>query len=170
MPLRGRDLVDDGPYRDDPEDGSPEALSQQDTVGDDALSFLGIDHTGMADEEASGEDLSAYQQKHSFIRFVPPRLRKAWKATVQWSQGPQPPRPWKITPILEEYQTAHLRLLDKLMPAKSQKIWLLLAFYFLWLLVFSLVLWKSAFSSEIKGYGKPQNIGCQARFWYVTRK
>ncbi|KAF2427509.1 hypothetical protein EJ08DRAFT_592840 [Tothia fuscella] len=124
---------------------------------------MGVDHADV--EEASDEDLTTYQQKHSFIRYVPPRFRKAWKATVKWSKGPQPPRPWKITPYFEEYQTAHLRVLDALLPQRKQKIWLLIAFYFCWLLVFSLVLWKSAFASDVKGFGKPRNIGCQARFW-----
>lgn len=164
MPLRGREAAGDAPYRDDPED-TPEALSEQDTIQDDTLSFMGVDHAD--DEEASGEELTTYQQKHSFIRYVPPRFRKAWKATVKWSLGPQPPRPWRITPYFEEVQTAHLRLLDNLFPKKAHKIWLLIAFYFCWLLVFSLVLWKSAFASDVPGYGKPRNIGCQARFWYV---
>jgi hypothetical protein len=167
MPLRGRDVPDDGLYRDDPADGSPEALSQQDTVGDDALSFLGIDHTGIHSDDADDDELTTYQQKHSLLRYLPPRIRRAWKATVKWSKGPQPPRPWKITPYFEDFQTAHLRMLEHFFPKRVYKMWLLIGFYFLWLLVFSLVLWKSAFASDVKGFGKPSNIGCQARFWYV---
>jgi hypothetical protein len=165
---RGRDAALDEPYRDDPSQ-SPEALSEQDTVGDgqnEALSFLGIDDDGVDDEE-SGDGLTTYQQKHSFLRHLPPRFRKGWVATIKWLRGPQPPRIWHITPLFEDVQTYHLKVLERYAPKKVQKFWLLVGFYFLWLLVFSLMLWKSAFAGDVKGYGKPAVLGCGTRLWCV---
>lgn len=165
---RGRDAtLDNEPYRDEP-GASPEALSEQDTVDgqNEALSFMGLDDDGTAtDEESASGGLTTYQQKHSFLRHVPPRLRKSGVATVKWLRGPQPPRIWRITPVFEEVQTFHLRLLDKYFPKKSQKIWLLIGFYMLWLLVFSLMLWKSAFAGDIRGYGKPAVLSCETKLW-----
>lgn len=147
-------------YRDD----VTNPLSQDDeTVGrDDALSFLAID-----EEDAGPEDgeLLSLQQKHFLHRYIPPRVRRAWRASVKWCNGPDPPRPWKIHPFFESVQTAPIRLLDALCPKPVYKFWLLMAFYATWLLVFSLLLWKSAFTADVPGFGSPVNVGCGARFW-----
>ena len=66
-------------------------------------------------------------------------------------------------------QTAPIRLLDTLCPKPIHKFWLLIAFYIAWLLVFSLMLWKSAFAADVPGFGAPVNIGCGARFWSAPR-
>ena len=164
---RGRDAALHEPYRDDPAT-SPEALSEQDTVGDaqnEALSFLGIDDDGIDDEESGSDGLTTYQQKHSFLRHLPPGVRKGWVSTLKWLRGPQPPRIWHITPLFEEYQTYHLKVLEHFAPKKKQKFWLLFWFYILWLLVFSIMLWRSAFAGDVQGLGKPIVLGCTTRFW-----
>ena len=84
---------------------------------------------------------------------------------MKWLAGPQPPRIWKIRPYFEEVQTYHLQLLDYYVPKKAQKFWLLVGFYFVWLFVFSLVLWKSAFAGDIAGYGKPAVLNCETTLW-----
>lgn len=169
MPPRQRDDLDDEPYRDDPVAArSPEALSEQDTVGqDDALSFLGMGDDPAGDEETDGSDLTTYQQKHSFLRHLSPRFRKSWMTTMKWLAGPQPPRIWKIRPYFEEVQTYHLQMLEYYFPKKAHKVWLLIGFYFVWLFVFSLVLWKSAFAGDIAGYGKPAVLNCETTLWLV---
>ena len=130
----------------------------------DALSFLAIDGETGHDVD---RDPTLYQQDHPLYRYIPPRVQKALRATVNWTKGPDPPRPWRITPIFEEVQTAPLRLRDQLFPKPVHKLWLLIAFLGCWLLVFSIVLWKSSFAADVPGYGPPANIGCQSRFWYV---
>lgn len=149
----------DGQYHDD----EPSPQNEEETGGqNDALSFLAIDgEAGAIDEE----DLSPIQRKHFLHRYIPPKIRRAWQATVRWCEGPDPPRPWKIEPFFEPVQTAPIRLLDTLCPKPIYKFWLLIAFYIAWLLVFSLVLWKSAFAADVPGYGAPVSIGCGARFW-----
>lgn len=151
------------PSNDQYHDNATSPLSEQETVGrDDALSFLAIDGEGPGAEE---EGLSPFQQKHILQRYIPPKAQRAWRATVKWCKGPDPPRPWKIEPFFEPIQTAPIRLLDTLCPKPIYKFWLLIAFYITWLLVFGLVLWKSAFAADVPGYGAPVNIGCGARFW-----
>lgn len=96
---------------------------------------------------------------------IPASIRRASKAVVTWVKGPQPPRPYKIHPYFPRIQEAPLRLLDRYAPKRMQRFWLLMLFYFSWLLCFSLILWKSSFASDVKGYGSPVRIGCTATFW-----
>ena len=164
---RGRDNAVAEPYRDDPSQ-SPEALSEQDTVGDgqnEALSFLGIDDDAVDDEETGSEGLTTYQQKHSFLRHLHPSVRKGWVATIKWLRGPQPPRIWHIEPFFPEFQTYHLKLLERYAPKKKHKFWLLVGFYLLWLFFFSIMLWRSAFAGDIRGYGKPAVLNCATKLW-----
>ncbi|KAE9968607.1 hypothetical protein EG328_007349 [Venturia inaequalis] len=172
MPPRQRDDFIDEPYRDDPVAArSPDALSEQDTVGqDDALSFLGMGNDPAGDEETDASDLTTYQQKHSLLRHLPPKLRKSCMTTLKWLAGPQPPRIWKIKPYFEDVQTYHLQMLEHYFPKKAHKVWLLIAFYFVWLFVFSMVLWKSAFAGDIAGYGKPAVLNCKTTLWRKGNK
>lgn len=96
---------------------------------------------------------------------VPPPAKRAWAATVKWVKGPQPPRPYKIEPYFAHIQQAPIRLLDHYAPKRMQRFWLLMAWYALWLLCFSLVLHKSAIAADVPGYGKPIRLGCTARYW-----
>jgi hypothetical protein len=102
------------------------------------------------------------------LDLLPPRLRRAWSAIARWVRGPQPPRPWKITPYCERWQTLPGRTLDQFFPKQRHKAALLAGFYAAWLLTFSLLLKKSAFATEVEGYGAPVNVGCLARFWSVV--
>ena len=151
---------DTGRYHDDITSPFSEG---DETVGrEDALSVLAIDGE---DTGAEDEELSPLQRKHILHRYIPPRVKRAWRASVKWCNGPDPPRPWKIQPVFEHVQTAPIRLLDALCPKAVYKFWLLMAFYATWLLVFGLVLWRSAFAADVPGFGAPVNIGCGARFW-----
>ncbi|KAF2673921.1 LCCL domain-containing protein [Microthyrium microscopicum] len=119
-----------------------------------------------------GEDLESTDaafappwQIKSQVRRFPARVQRGWKVAMHWARGPQPARPWRITPIFEDVQTLPIKLLDRYCPNKRHKVFLLIAWYGLWLLTFSLVLKRSAFASEIPGFGPPNMISCAARFW-----
>jgi hypothetical protein len=126
----------------------------------DALSALGVE-----EDPDSPPSPPTWPSNYNFERYVSPVLLRAWRATKEWVKGPQPPRPWRIVPIAEKIQTWPIRMRDRYLPKKIHKIGALLLFYFLWLLTFSLVLNKSAFTTEVPGYGTPVQIGCLARFW-----
>ncbi|EME43545.1 hypothetical protein DOTSEDRAFT_89368 [Dothistroma septosporum NZE10] len=103
--------------------------------------------------------------RHQVEERVPLRLKNAWRATTTWVKGPQPPRIYKITPILPKIQHAPIELLDRCAPKRIHRFWLLMALYASWLLVFSLMLWRSAFAAEVPGYGTPVRLSCAARYW-----
>lgn len=93
------------------------------------------------------------------------RIRRARAVALDWIKGPKPPRIWKITPIFPGIQEAPLRLLDRYAPETWQRFLLLIALYFFYILAFVLVLRKSAFASDVPGYGSPARISCGASFW-----
>ncbi|KAL9063279.1 MAG: hypothetical protein Q9157_008322 [Trypethelium eluteriae] len=130
-------------------------------------------------EEADDGTFSIHSEEHdntlpariksNWNRFVEKRipvpLRRASKATVKWVKGPQPPYIYTIEPIFPAIQTTPIHLVDRFLPKRRHKAAALLFFYFSWLLIFSLVLRKSAFATEIEGFGVPVTISCAARYW-----
>lgn len=96
---------------------------------------------------------------------IPEGLKNAWAATVMWVKGPQPPRIYKITPFFPKVQHVPIALLDRYAPKRVQRFWLLISLYFCWLLIFSLMLWRSAFAAQVPGYGTPVRLSCAAKYW-----
>ncbi|KAI8933072.1 hypothetical protein NX059_009717 [Plenodomus lindquistii] len=143
------------------EDGAPPQRYRDD---DDASIHSTESAIVVANSEASGEE--AYASEHTFAStYIPPRIRHAWRKTVVWVKGPQPPRPWKIQPFFPRVQEAPILLLEKYFPKKKHKITLLVVFYLCWILTFGLVLHRSAFAANIPGYGSPVRVRCTDRFW-----
>lgn len=103
--------------------------------------------------------------RERFEARIPPRMRSAWMATQEWTEGPKPPRIYTISPHLSKVQYAPVMLLERYAPKGVQKFWLLVLLYALWLLWFSLVLWKSSFSTYIPEFGTPYRLSCSSRYW-----
>lgn len=98
-------------------------------------------------------------------RRAPETVRRFSKIVYDWFDGPVEARVWKINPFFPRLQTAPLKLVQYIAPKKAHKFLLVLAFYFVWLLIFITVLDKSAFTNVIPGYGVPVRISCAASFW-----
>ncbi|KAK6435926.1 hypothetical protein LTR95_007882 [Oleoguttula sp. CCFEE 5521] len=96
---------------------------------------------------------------------IPPSIRRGWKATAIWAEGPKPPRIFSITPFLPKIQHAPIALLDRYAPRKIHRFGLLLLFYFAWLMTFSLILYRSSLSADIPAYGTPVRLTCTSRYW-----
>ena len=92
-------------------------------------------------------------------------IQHGFRAVIRWTKGPQPPEIQKIDPMFRHVQTWPIRTLNRFLPKRRQKLALLLAFYFCWLLTFVAILHHSAFASELAGYGKPSQISCLASYW-----
>jgi LCCL domain len=107
------------------------------------------------------QDLGEYRN----WRWVPPSIRRMVKTVKTWAKGPQPPQIQVIKPLFPAIQEAPIRLLDIYLPKWEQRLGLLLAFYFCWMLTFGLVFRQGTFASEVEGYGKPADIGCGNTFW-----
>jgi hypothetical protein len=100
-------------------------------------------------------------------KWVPLPLRKAGRVTAAWIKGPIPPRQLRIKPFFPHIQEAPLRWMDTYLPKHRHRVCLLIAFYAIWLLTWSLMLKHNSTAGYIEGYGKPSNIWCGASFWFV---
>lgn len=148
------------PYRDDDEDEAESPLL--DHRGNDHLSMLGVE-----EGPDNPPPPPSWMPQYDLRSRIPPGVIRSWEATKKWTKGPQPPRPWSITPIAEKYQTLPIQLRDRYLPKKKHKIVALILYYFLWLLTFSLMVQKSSTVAYVPGYGAPNSIGCSSRMWYV---
>lgn len=83
----------------------------------------------------------------------------------QWVKGPQPPRPFKMSPFLPWFQNAPIIFLHKHLPERNQRFGLLLIVCFLWVSVFSGVLSASLSRCQVFGYNTPVRLSCNSRFW-----
>lgn len=101
-------------------------------------------------------------------RWLPLRIRKAARMVAAWTKGPDPPQMQKIYPFFPSIQEAPARMIDRYLPEKRHKAGLFAAFYLCWILTFSLVLHRSAYAGNIKGYGQPARVWCGASFWFVN--
>ena len=81
-----------------------------------------------------------------------------------WLKGPQPSRLYVIVPLGGSAQLVPLRTLNTWLPQRRHRIWLLLAFYLVWLVSF-IALFRSGFSSDVD---RTVMMACTSSFWFVT--
>ncbi|KAL2062926.1 hypothetical protein VTL71DRAFT_5998 [Oculimacula yallundae] len=105
------------------------------------------------------------QASYRYMKWVPTSVRRVSKSVVKWAKGPNPPHIHTIETILPIVQEFPIRLLDRYVPKRRHKITLLVAFYFTWILTFSVVMKQSTVATEIEGWGTPGNIGCGNTYW-----
>lgn len=80
-----------------------------------------------------------------------------------WIQGPSQPHKYQITPLLERWQTAPCRAIDRYLPDRKRKIWFLLAALGVWGVVFVAVVHAS-----VVGAAEVVTLACRSRLWYVS--
>ncbi|KAI9367502.1 LCCL domain-containing protein [Aspergillus egyptiacus] len=82
-----------------------------------------------------------------------------------WMRGPSPPRKYRINPWLARWQTAPGRLVERYLPSRKAKIFVLLTALFVWGVVFVSVLHASVAGQQIPGHGSPARLSCWSRLW-----
>jgi hypothetical protein len=105
------------------------------------------------------------QGSYRYMPWVPMPVRRVAKAAAEWAKGPSPPQIHKIQPLFPHIRGAPIRLLETYAPKKSQKITLLVGFYFCWIFLFAMVLHQGTVVTEIEGFGAPSEIGCGNTYW-----
>ncbi|KAJ4393063.1 hypothetical protein N0V93_002270 [Gnomoniopsis smithogilvyi] len=96
---------------------------------------------------------------------IPPTVQKPSRRVRTYLKGPEPPRIWKIRPILPRVQQLPLRLADKVCPRQWQRTVALFIFYVCWVATFAAVLHKSSVADDVNGYGQPIRVSCGGVFW-----
>ncbi|KAK0728559.1 hypothetical protein B0T26DRAFT_176551 [Lasiosphaeria miniovina] len=98
-------------------------------------------------------------------KWVPYPVRRLTIAVYKWAQGPPSPNNFKIQPLLPSVQRAPVRLLDKFLPRKSHRAWLVFFYLSIWIVTFALVMRQGQSATEIDGWGTPSAIGCGNTYW-----
>lgn len=116
---------------------------------------------------ASGNSLTTHD--HVLVQtlkgHIPLPIQKTSTAVWAYLTGPDPPRPWKIRPVLPRLQQLPPRLVDSVCPRQWQRILVLFLFYVCWIATFGAVLHKSAVADDVNGYGQPIQLQCGGVFW-----
>lgn len=102
---------------------------------------------------------------HKYSKWIPYSIRKLGRAAADWAHGPLNPVTFRIEPILPALQSLPIVLLDRYVPKRKHRLFLFSAYLLLWLLTFSLVKQQESSLTELKPWGKPQEIGCGNYFW-----
>lgn len=118
------------------------------------------------DANTTSDGLSRHPLLEKMKGHVPPTVRRKSNTVWRFLKGPEPPRIWKIRPLLPGVQQLPLRLVDKLCPRRWQRILALGVFYVCWVATFAAVLRKSSATEDVNGYGQPLLTGCGSTFWY----
>lgn len=98
-------------------------------------------------------------------KWVPYSVRRTARAVAKWSYGPPNPQPYRITPFFPVIQQYPLYLVDRFLPKRKQRGWLLFFYFSIWLITFTLVKRQGTIATEIAGWGAPVDISCGASYW-----
>lgn len=80
-------------------------------------------------------------------------------------RGPQAPRRHRIRPFFENFQTAPLRLVNRLFPNLKARVIVIFLVLAIWSAMFLLILNQSIAGPDIPGYGKPNRLSCGTKLW-----
>ena len=95
--------------------------------------------------------------KNSAIPLLP--------ALGHWISGPQPPRRFRIEPLLPRLQSLPISILDARFSGRKQKVWLFAVVCLCWSILFTGILTTSIYGCNVSGYSSPTRLSCISRFW-----
>ncbi|KAI6782892.1 LCCL domain-containing protein [Emericellopsis cladophorae] len=119
-------------------------------------------------DAASGISTPRFVQDESSWKrwkWVPYPVRRTCKVIAKWSKGPPDPQPYRIRPLFPRLQEFPLVLVQRFLPTKVRRFWVLFAFFSIWLITYVLVKRQGSVASEIVGWGEPEAIGCGVTYW-----
>ncbi|KAJ4145522.1 hypothetical protein LMH87_004370 [Akanthomyces muscarius] len=117
-------------------------------------------------QQQSGNDASS-QRNHGrkWPKWVPFPIERTGRAIARWTRGPPNAQPYRIRPLLPSVQEFPLRLMDRLLPGRRRRAWLLFLYLAIWIVAFALIKRQETLAGEIAGWGRPKPIGCGAAYF-----
>ncbi|KAI0198453.1 hypothetical protein F4808DRAFT_258678 [Astrocystis sublimbata] len=134
----------------------------------------GVDTPADSDTSDNNTDNSQYPLAPRFVnhqttdkrwKWVPYPAQKVIRTVVRWTRGPATPRIWKINPFFPAIQHAPTKLVARILPNRTHRMWLFFAYFAAWILTFALVFWRSQTAAAIEGWGEPADISCGVTYW-----
>lgn len=107
----------------------------------------------------------AWRTWSNFEARLPAPVARASRKTVGWLKGPEPPKTYQITPVLERFQTLPVRTLARL--PRWARAGIFLAAFVLWAVLFAVILTNFSTPTNFAGYGAPVALSCVTSLWYV---
>lgn len=118
---------------------------------------------GSNDPHTSSRVISTPSPSQVIYRLLPAKFRWILNSIVKWSQGPIPPRPFRIKSLAPKIQSIPKRLADSLTR------YILIHWLIVWSLIcgilFIFILARSETSCQIHSYGSPLRLSCVSRLW-----
>ncbi|KAJ9615856.1 hypothetical protein H2200_001933 [Cladophialophora chaetospira] len=165
---------------------SQESLGGLSAAGEYSMQPLdAVDHvkpesgneSGLTDDGGQDEEEGASLISNHHLHRHPRGSRSSWphvrqssfpssmfKAISRWTQGPVPPRIYRIQSS-EWLQVVCDRLLDKLLPSRWLKLSLLLLLYILWIGMFISALPVAVLSDTASETTTPARMSCTSQLW-----
>lgn len=151
--------------------GSPVRVQAVDSRWDASTSSspdAPLEQVGVVEEDSSRPPTPRFlQDEGSWKRWkwVPYPVRRFATAVATWSKGPPIPRDHKIDPLFPAVQHAPLWLLDRFLPRRRHRIWLVMAYFAVWIVTYALVMRQGFVTAEVEGFGAAGTIGCGSTYW-----
>lgn len=184
-PLMALHDHDDAEERGRPNDDNSHknTISSTTAAHEDASSSVtsALYHTGDGDDSHNGptprflQDQQNQHQNHQhdgdassrrrWPKWVPYPVERTCRAVAGWTRGPPNAQPYRIKPLFPAVQEFPLRVMDRLLPGRRRRKWLLFFYIAVWIVAFVLVKRQETLAGEIAGWGRPQAIGCGAAYF-----
>lgn len=98
-------------------------------------------------------------------RWIPYPVRRVWKKVERWSYGPPTPQPYRIKPLFPAVQEYPLYLVERFLPGRKRRFWVLFFYFAIWLVTFVLLKRDGTLATEVEGWGTPEVITCGTTYW-----
>ncbi|KAJ6781112.1 hypothetical protein PWT90_00693 [Aphanocladium album] len=149
------------------EDGSSSVTSALYHVGEapndgPTPRFLQDQHQEQRNGDASS---STSRGRRKWPQWVPFPVERTCMAVAGWTRGPPNAQPYRIKPLLPAVQEFPLRVVDRLLPGRRRRKWLLFLYLSVWVVAFALIKRQESIAGEIKDWGRPKSIGCGAAYF-----
>ncbi|KAK8141018.1 hypothetical protein G3M48_001027 [Beauveria asiatica] len=148
-----------------PEDGSSNVTSALYHDSSDDTPTPRFIQDQQQQQRDAGDASSQRSHHHKWPKWVPYSVERTGRAIARWTRGPPNAQPYRIRPIFPAVQEFPLRILDRLLPGRRRRRWLLFFYLAIWVVAFALIKRQETLAGNIADWGRPKSIGCGAAYF-----
>ncbi|KAM3454884.1 hypothetical protein MY3296_002666 [Beauveria thailandica] len=148
-----------------PEDGSSSVTSALYHDNSDDTPTPRFIQDQQQQQRDAGDASSQRSHHHKWPKWMPYSVERTGRAIARWTRGPPNAQPYRIRPIFPAVQEFPLRILDRLLPGRRRRRWLLFFYLAIWVVAFALIKRHETLAGNIADWGRPKSIGCGAAYF-----